>query len=284
MPAELFAIISAVFLAISGVIARIALNKRSSPFTAFLTFGSATVIVWLLIAILGLELPNKAGAIFFSLRGILDPGIAAFLIYVAIRKVGVIFTVPIIAASPLVSTTLSIIFLKESLTLIIALGTLLIIFGAVLLNFKHNKNIAHLKYITFAVVGSVIIGVSAFITKFTLNISDTPISGLAFSFTMGIIIQILIITFLRKWKDLKMDWKIAKIFYLAGLFVSFGFMFRFLALSQGALIIVAPLVSIMPLFTLFLSRILLKKHETITKNVVIGTIFIVIGASVLVLV
>jgi len=81
-----------------------------------------------------------------------------------------------------------------------------------------------------------------------------------------------------------MDWKITKFFYLAGVFVSMGFMFRFLALSQGTLIIVAPLVSIMPLFTLLLSRILLKKQETITKYVVLGTVMMVLGALLITLV
>lgn len=284
MPAELFAIVSAFFLAASGIVAKIALNKKGSPFTAFLTFVSGTALVWLLVLIFGYEFPNKTGALFFILRGIFDPGIAPFLIYVALRRVGVIFTTPIIAAYPLVSTALSVIFLKENLTMFITLGTLLIISGVIFLNFKHTRNIVYLRYISFAVVGSILIGISTVITKFGLNNSDTPVSGLAFSFTAGILLQILIITFLRKWKDLRMDWKKIKFFYLSGVFVSIGFMFSYLAFSQGALIIVAPLVSTMPLFALLLSRIVLKKDEIITKNIIIGTVFIVFGASILTLV
>ena len=193
MPGELFAITSAVFLAISGVVARIALNKKGSPFTAFLPFALGTVLVWLLVLISEYELPNKTGTIFFILRGILDPGIAPFLIYVALRKVGIIFTVPIIATYPLVSTTLSVIFLKETLTFYIALGTILVILGVILLNYKYTNNIVHLKSISMAVAGAILIGISAVITKFALNNSNTPISGLAFSFTSGILIQILII-------------------------------------------------------------------------------------------
>ena len=284
MPAELFAIMSAFFLATSGVVARIALIKKGSPFTAFLTFASGTVLVWLLVLILGQELPNKTGALIFILRGIIDPGIVAFIVYIALRKIGVVFVTPIIAASPLVSTFLSVIFLKEILTLFITLGAVLIIFGAVLLNFRNTQNKVQLKYLIIVGVSSLIIGVSAFLTKFALNISDTPISGLAFSFTTGIIVQIIIITFLKKWKDLHIGWKDAKFFFLSGIFVSIGFIFGFLAFSKGDLIIVAPLVSIMPLFALILSRILLKKHETITKNIIIGTVFIVLGAATLALV
>ena len=284
MPAELFAIMSAFFLASSGVVARIALIKKGSPFTAFLTFASGTVLVWLLVLILGQELPNKTGALFFILRGIIDPGIAAFIIYVALRKIGVVFVTPIIAASPLVSTLLSVIFLKEILTLFIAFGTFLIILGAVLLSFRRTQNKTHLKYIIMVGVSSSIIGLSAFITKFALNISDTPVSGLALSFTTGIIVQILIITLFKKWKDLHMGWNNAKFFFLSGIFVSIGFVFGFLAFSKGDLIIVAPLVSMMPLFALILSHLILKKHETITKNIIIGTVFIVLGVAILALV
>jgi len=281
MPAELFAIISAVFLATSGVVARIALTKKSSPFTALLTFASGTLLIWLLVLIVGYELPNKTGAIFFALRGILDPGIAPFLIYVALRKVGIVYTVPIIATYPLVSTTLSVIFLKENLTLFIALGTIIILSGIILLNYKHTKNIIHLKSILWVVAGTILIGIAVVITKFALNISSMPVSGLAVSFTSGIIFQILIITILRKWKDLQMDWKTSRLFFLSGVFVSIGFVFGFIAFSQGDLVIIAPLASTFPLFSLILSRIFLKKYETITKNAIIGTVFIVVGASIL---
>jgi len=282
--AEIFAIVSAFFLASSGIAARIALNKKGTPFAAFLTFTSGTVLIWLLVLILGSELPNKTGALFFILRGIIDPGIVAFIIYIALRKIGVVFVTPIIAAYPLVSTLLSVFFLKEILTLFIAFGTVLILFGVVLLNFRHTQNKVKLKYIILVGISSSLIGLSAFITKFALNISDTPVSGLAFSFTTGIIIQILIITFLKKWKDLQMGWKNAKFFILSGIFVSIGFLFGFLAFSKGDLIVIAPLTSIMPLFTLMLAYIILKKHETITKNIIIGTVLIVIGASIITLI
>ena len=66
--------------------------------------------------------------------------------------------------------------------------------------------------------------------------------------------------------------------------MSIGFMFGFIAFSQGDVVIVAPLASTLPLFSLLLSKILLKKYEIITKNIIIGTAFIVIGASILALV
>jgi|TARA_Y100000310_G_scaffold220895_1_gene222476 transporter family protein len=284
MAAELFAIISAIFLACSGISVRIALSKKSSPFTALLPFAAGTVLVWLLVIVTGYELPNRTGALFFILRGILDPGIAPFLIYVALRKVGIVYTVPIIATYPLVSTTLSVIFLKENLTLFIAIGTLLIILGVILLNYKHTRNIVHLKYILWVVAGTILIGISTVITKFALNNSNTPVSGLAFSFTTGILLQILIITILRKWKDLRMGWETSRLFFLSGVFVSIGFMFGFIAFSQGDVVIIGPLASTLPLFSLLLSKIFLKKYEIVTKNAIIGTVFIVIGAAILTLI
>ena len=284
MTAELLAIISAFFLAAAGVTIRFGLTRKTSPFTAFITFGAGAVFVWLIVLIMGYELPNRTGMVFFALRGILDPGISALIIFIVLRKVGVVITATIMATHPLISSFLAIIFLNESITLFIALGTVVIILGVILLNFTHTKNMARLKYVLMAFTGAILVGTSVVVTKFALNNSNTPVSGLAISFTVGVLFHAIIIIILRKWNTLRMSWNDSKWFILAGVFVFVGFLFGFNALSQGKAIIVAPLAGTAPLFTLLLSRLLLKKYETITKSIVIGTVFVVIGAAILALV
>jgi uncharacterized membrane protein len=61
-------------------------------------------------------------------------------------------------------------------------------------------------------------------------------------------------------------------------------MFGFIAFSQGDVVIIGPLASTLPLFSLLLSKIFLKKYEIVTKNAIIGTVFIVIGAAILTLI
>lgn len=284
MTVELFAIATAIFFAMSSVTIRTGLNRHASPFSSVLVFSSGAIFIWSILFLGKYELPSSSATIFFIIRGVFEPGLASLFLFTALRKVGVSITVPIIAASPLVSTTLSILFLKEVLTLPIVLGTILIIGGVAMLAFRHPHSRINKKYIAIATIGSAFIGLSAVITKFALNISDMPVGGLAISLSSGIFIQILVITLAGKWSQIPRKFEKAKFFLLAGIFSSSGLLFLFLALSKGTVSIVFPLISLQPLFALLLSRILLKEHETITRYVVLGTIMIVAGASILAIV
>lgn len=284
MAAELFAIASALFWAMSAVTLRTALGRHGSPFSSAIVFSTGTILIWSIVFLMGHELPSPSATTFFIIRGFFEPGLASLFLFAAFRKVGVSITVPIIAASPLVSTTLSVLFLKEVLTLPIILGTILIIGGVAMLVFRHPHSKINKKYIVIAAIGSAFIGISAVITKFALNISDTPVAGLAVSFSSAIFLQVILITLLNKWAHLPRKWENAKLFLLAGIFSSSGFLFMFFALSKGIVSIVLPIISTQPLFALFLSRILLKKHEAITRYVVLGTGMIVSGASIIVIV
>lgn len=284
MTAELFALASAIFFAMSAVTIRTALNRHASPFGSVIVFSSGLVLIWSIIFIMGYGFPSYSATMLFTVRGFLDPGLASLFIFTAFRKVGVSITVPIIAASPLVSTALSVLLLKEVLTLPIILGTILIIGGVAMLALRHPNSRINKKYIVIAAIGSVFVGLGAVITKFALNISNAPFTGLAISLSSAILLQVLIITLLGKWSDVPRNLEKAKFFLIAGIFSSSGFLFSFLAISKGAVSVVFPIISTQPLFALFLSRILLKKHETITRYVVLGTAMVVSGASLLALV
>jgi len=283
MTAELFAISSALFLATSSIIIRIGLRK-ASPFSSLIAFSTGMVFIWLIVLITGYEMPSSKATIIFAVRGLFEPGLAALLLFTAFKKVGVTITVPIIAASPLISTTLSVLILKENITLPIIFGTILVMGGVISLVFRHPHTKINKKYILLAVAGSTLIGIGAVITKSGLNISNTPISGLAISMSAAILLQIVVITFLKKWAEIPKNWEKAKLFMIAGIISSIGFILMFLALSIGLVSVVFPLISIQPLFALILSRIFLKKHETITRYVILGTVMIVAGASILTLV
>lgn len=284
MTAELLAISAAVFFALGNVIIIMALKKSPSAFNSVLVFSSATILLWGIVLLKGYELPSMAAITLFGLKGIIDPGIAAAVVLVALRRLGLVLTIPIIATSPLVSTTLAVIFLGETLTKFTILGTLLIIAGVTLLVFKSGHAKINMKYILIAIVGSALIGIAAVITKLALNTSNTPISGLAVSFAVGIFVQILIIARLSKFKELPKNWENAKLFLFAGVFIAAAFITYNLAFSTGKVSIVFPLIGTQPLFVLVFAMILLKKYEKLTKNVILGTVMIVVGAALLSLV
>lgn len=281
MQLVLIALLSAFFYSFGNVIIRRSLGKDGSPFNAILVFLSGTAFTWLFVLIGSYELPSAAASAFFALRGLMDPGIAAFLVFVAFRKLGASLTIPIIAAASLVSTALSVAFLHEALTLLIAIGTMLIIAGVWLLAFKHDSIALNRMYVLIAIAASVLIGAGAVVTKAALNVSDMPFSGLAISLSAALLVQALVITFARKWGELPFGWKKSKVFLAAGIIIAAAFLTTYFAFSKGAVNVVAPLLSTQPLFALVLSVILLKDYEKITRNIVIGTVVIAAGAALL---
>ncbi len=283
MQLELIALVSAFFYAAGNVIIRRSLGKSGSPFNAIAVIFSGTIFLWLFVLFAGYGLPSLAASVFFALRGVMDPGIAAFLAFIAFRRVGASLAIPIIAAASLASTALSVAFLHEALTLSIAFGTILILAGVWLLAFKHDSIKSNKKYVLVAIAASAIIGAGAVVTKAGLNISDAPVGGLAISFSAALLVQALVITLARGWRDVPFGWKNARVFLMVGVIIAVAFLTTYLAFSKGAVNIVAPLLSTQPLFALVLSAILLRGYEKITRNVVIGTIVIVAGAALLTL-
>jgi drug/metabolite transporter, DME family len=281
--AEVFAIGSAMFFAMSNISVKFGLNRHGSPFSALVAVGSGTVAMWLIVALFGFAVPNTIEALFlFAVRGLLDPGLSALLIFLAIRKIGVSVTIPILAAAPFVSTTLSVLFLNEPLTLFVILGTLLIIAGVTLLSYRKGHFGDNIKFILLAIIASASIGLAVFITKLALNVSNTPIGGLSVSFVAGLMLLLAVMVALRKWNEVPLNWDSSRFFILGGVLVAGAFSFTFLAVANGLVSVVLPLIGTQPLFTLVLSFLLLRQHENITRNVILGTVVIVAGAALLV--
>ena len=225
-------------------------------------------------------MPSGWALLLFSLKGVIEPGIIIFLFFSAYRNLGAAVTVPIFGISAPVTTLLAVIFLKEELTFFIVLGTAIILAGVALLSLRGIKAQIDRKNIMAAVGGSVLAGISVILSKIALNISYTPLSGVAVSFTVGLIVQIIIIiTALGKFRNLARNLNLSELFLIAGIFNAAAFSFYNLSISEGAVSIVFPLVATQPIFVLFLSWLFLKKHEEITKNVVTGTIMVVAGVA-----
>jgi drug/metabolite transporter (DMT)-like permease len=67
----------------------------------------------------------------------------------------------------------------------------------------------------------------------------------------------------------------------AGIFSALGVMGLFQALQRGPVVLVSPVVSTNPLFTLVLAALLLREVERITPQVVCGALLVVAGVVVL---
>ena len=279
MIAEILALASAVSFSIGSIFIRKGLVRHQSVYSAFYTFAVATAIIWIIVLTGNQQLPSGLGFLLFSLKGIVEPGFIVFVFFTAFKKLGVAVTVPVIGVATPVTTLLAVIFLKEELNFFIALGTVMIVAGIILLVFKGGKTRINKKHLMVAIAASMLIGASALMSKVALNVSNTPIGGVAVSFTIGLAVQFAIIASLGKFRELPGTLYKAELFLVAGIFSALAFSFYNLSVSLGNLSVVFPLLAIQPIFVLVLSWFFLKKHEEITKNIVAGTVMIVSGAA-----
>jgi uncharacterized membrane protein len=66
-------------------------------------------------------------------------------------------------------------------------------------------------------------------------------------------------------------------FFLSGFFEALGALLTLVALTNGRVVIVSPIVATTPLFSLVISLIFLRGKEKITTITILGTIAVVAG-------
>ena len=84
-------------------------------------------------------------------------------------------------------------------------------------------------------------------------------------------------------RSVRVGWAPVYVF-LAGLAAACAVMSLYFAVTREGsnILVLAPIVSCNPLFTLFLARLLLRRSESITKELVIGTLMAVGGVALVV--
>ena len=282
MSAVMFALVAAVFLGCGNYLLRVSSTKNKSMF-ASTTFIFSAGVVAVLGAVIFSSMPSASASLLFLARGVIDPGIAVLVIFTALKHAGAGITLPLLAAATLITTVLSVVFLGESLTLFVLLGTIAIILGVFLLVHKHRSTNSSPKYLLLAIVGALLIGIGNFITKLALNISDEPFGGTAVTFIGGILFLFIAAAVSGRLKEIPVRWYNSKIFIAGGIFIGLGFLLMFQAFSQAPASIISPLISTHPLVSIILVHLYLKQHEKITFHVIAGAVLMVIGAGLVVL-
>lgn len=76
-------------------------------------------------------------------------------------------------------------------------------------------------------------------------------------------------------------WRGIAFFSIAGLFSAMGVLLMFFALGGGQVVVISPVLSTTPLFTLVFAALLLRGVERITPRIVLGAGLVVAGVAVL---
>lgn len=284
------ALLAAFFFAISSALVR-ARVRQASPLSAITVSLSVNVVVLWAFSLAWYHVTVDLWQWrFFILAGLLAPVLGRFMNYSGIDKLGVNLSTPITYANPLVSVFLALSFLGERLTGLGALGALLVVGGGALLGSSGDGGDLHFdrRWLVLPVLAAVFYGTSAVFRKVGVDLVGQPILAAAVTTTTSwaVLMGYLLLRRLRESLPgpsgaLNVGRSSAAFFALAGLATSIAIPTNYLALERGSVVVVTPVMNTTPLFLLAISYLFFRSEELFTLRVVLGTLGIVAGITLL---
>lgn len=279
---ELMAIASSIVFGITQILVRQGI-QNASPVSAALIMNSMVSMGGLLIAISSGTLMNSTlpPILWYLAIGVTGPGIARVMYYIGISRMGVSRTSGISSATPIWGVIFAIIFLGESPSTLIILGTLSVVFGVGVLSIQDDNSKSFKDWfqtaIFFALIASIAYAIPPILVKFAYKYQSTPAVGMFFSFAMGNIVLFSWRKVLPEKGLIKSNKKGLIILIIAGFGGIASSWFLWNAFAIADVTVALPLSRTAPIWVVVFSRIFLGKIEIINAKIWGGTILVVLG-------
>jgi len=288
-----FAFVSAFGFGTNLIFARLGLQymRPSAAVIITSTMAFSIVMIFALTFYWNEVISIKATSIgALAVVGSLHFGIGRFLNLTSIRMSGPANQAALLASVPFFSSFFAITIGSETLTIPVIIGTIGITLGLIFIVAKKlnqtnkvilgNKRQARIG-ILLGLSTSIIYGLSVFLESIIVKELASPIVSSAFTLMFGAIFVALIFHRSAPKEIIAAPRKGIILLMLSGIGIAWGLSFLFIALSLSPVVMVGPAMNIAPLITLFLSYIFLKRIEKVTVSLVIGSLMIITGATII---
>jgi drug/metabolite transporter (DMT)-like permease len=259
-----------------SVALRMALDR--DPDAALGTIATAGTALVIALVAAAAETPARglhlSSAWPFLLAGLLSPGLAQIFVTVAIRDSGSSRVSMIFGTAPLVSVTIALLLLNEPASVPLIAGAVLVVAGGVLLARERDRP-AHLNRVglVLAFAGAILFAIrDNLVRHLAVGSTTVPPAVAAAAALLGGTILIAVWArqgIGRRWIP----------FLPAGVLFGASYVCLFEAYYRGRVTVVAPLVAIESLVGVALSAVLLRKSESVGKQLVFGAALIVTGGA-----
>jgi drug/metabolite transporter (DMT)-like permease len=296
MTGALFAISSALAFAFNNTLIRRAVLKvPDAGIGTLISVPMALPLYFMVLAFTGQTSSilgfSRQGYIWLSLAGVLHFVVGRTLFYHCVQLVGANIAGILRRTSILISVVLGITLLREPLSWKLALGVLFIIVGISLpgLSAKvfrdHEGRLVRIpaKALMLGFSCGLAWGVSPIFIKLGLSGSQSPIAGAFISYLAATAtLSLSLLNPNRRTASKRLTPGAAGLFFIAGLFSCSANLTRYVALGLAPASVVAPLVSITPIFLLIFSFVFNRRLEIFSRPVIVGTVTVVIGTILLI--
>jgi drug/metabolite transporter, DME family len=277
--AQVLALITSIFYASALVSARAGMRYSTPTTVTLVSILIQNLLLWSAIFVTGGMHPVPLiGILLFTVVGIFQLGVR-LLAYTGVEKIGASRSSALQSVSPLISAAIAVAMLGEPTTLLIVLGTCLVVVGIVLISWKPERQLADFRrwYLLLPIGAAFLTGINHPIRRYVLTLADEP---LFFSALMGSVSLVgFVIYFAASRRTQRLVWNRKAIgpFLATGVCETMSILLIITAISMGRVVIVAPIAASYPVWSLIQSAIFLRDVEPINWKVITGIVSVVAG-------
>ena len=282
---ELLALLGAFFFGLGLVLVRRGLEESNFLSATVITNLIGTIVFCILsLLLVPLNSVNPVGIVFFALAG-LFVGFTMLIYFKGMEMLGASMNASIFATNPLFSSLLAVFMLGERPSLGIWAGMICIICGIILIQRNtHGTSVNSASQtrigLALPLSSALFSGFGSILRKMGLNAYNEPIAGVAIAYMASLCLYTLLSglsTTMRR--SMSVSRQSLQLFWKPGLILCVGYLCFYYALRYGDVSLVVPLMNIEPFFVFIFAYILIRELEKITHKLIIGTLIIVTGVS-----
>jgi drug/metabolite transporter, DME family len=276
---EIVAIFSAIAWAGDAVLVRLG-TRRSNIFAAMLvSFFVSAICVWVyLISFSSLDFLKSPAMLYFLVSGCLQPLLARALFYEGITRMGVSRAGPLRGAEPFFAVAIAVIFLHERPGVAVYAGTVLIVASVWAISWgEMGQSKWRFMDVTFPLGAAVISAISQSLRKQGLRILPDPFVATVTVTTTSLLLLVAFLLATKRINLLRVNRSSLWFFGCAAFIAMSAQVSNFIAIGQGELSAIIPLLNTTPLFAVLLSGLFLRAVETLNARLVLGAMLMVAG-------
>jgi uncharacterized membrane protein len=276
---QFFAWLTAFSFGIANVTVRHGM-RYSTPLTAtFVSLIIHTIVLWIAVFMTG-GIPAVAwlGAGAIVLTGIVQPAMRFFQ-YKGMEKIGTSRAITLRNSYPVLSVLIGIVFLGERMTLLGAVGMVLIMTGIVLSSWKLDEQFKDFRwlYFIYPLITAAISAVVHPLRRYAILQSNEPLFFAALVGPVSLLSFAVYYNTPASQEKLVWDRRALWPFLVSGLGETLAVLFMLHAFANGPVVIVSPITATSPVWTALLAAIFLRELDRLTWASVFGTISVVAG-------
>jgi len=245
--------------------------------SSMITIGTCVVIFWLLSPfLLKAEYLANPGMWIFFVNGLAHPLFSIYLAFEAAKRMGPTISATISATAPLFATAGAVLVLGEHITIVFLMGIIGTVAGIMVLSWRQQGRRDWALWALILPIGAAVIrAVNHNLGKFGLEMLPSPYFASFVSFTVSFIGSVLI--YRLRIGSLPFILPLRALMWsgLAGGLIAMGVLSMYSALNCGRVVVVSPIITTFPVFTLVIS--LLFRQERFRLRILAGMMLVMGG-------